>query len=159
MLARNTQANDVQYRDCKQKSWEKINIANYIILKYKTQLLEEPYVWSRSRPIPFYDFALFVVLSLFMAGSLITVRKFSASVGRTTREKTEDNKTHEIMKWNRPDLEYSNIKGSLRSCLLGRSTFLSSGFLKLNASKFYPDHNKSWCKPKKTFCWSLSFVQ
>ena len=61
-------------------------------------------------------------------------------------------RTTKHMKWNRPDLEYSNIKGSLRSCLLGRSTFLSSGFLKLNASKFYPDHNKSWCKPKKTFC-------
>ena len=44
------------------------------------------------RPIPFYDFALFVVFSLFTAGSPIAGKIFSASVGRTTREKREDNK-------------------------------------------------------------------
>ena len=46
----------------------------------------------QSRTIPFYDFALFIVLSLFTAGSPKGGRIFSACVGRTTREKREDNK-------------------------------------------------------------------
>ena len=48
----------------------------------------------QSRTIPFYDFALFIVLSLFMAGSPKAPkggRIFSACVGRTTREKRKDN--------------------------------------------------------------------
>ena len=46
----------------------------------------------QSRTIPFYDFALFIVLSLFTAGSSNISRIFSASVGRTTREKREHNR-------------------------------------------------------------------
>ena len=44
------------------------------------------------RFIPFDNFALFVVLSLFMDGSPITGRMSSACVGRTIREKRVDNK-------------------------------------------------------------------
>ena len=42
------------------------------------------------RPIPFYDFVLFVVLPLFTADSPNADRIFSACVERTTREKRED---------------------------------------------------------------------
>ena len=44
------------------------------------------------RPDPFYDFTLFVVLSLFMGGSLHEGRRYSACVGGTIREKREANK-------------------------------------------------------------------
>ena len=44
------------------------------------------------RPVPFYDFTLFVVLSLFTGGSPNARRKYPARVGGTGREKREDNK-------------------------------------------------------------------
>ena len=45
--------------------------------------------------MPFHDFTLFVVLSLFTAGSTNAGRKYSAHaghVGGTNREKRKDNK-------------------------------------------------------------------
>ena len=57
---------------------------------------------STTRSIPFYEFALLVVLSLFTGGSLNAGRNFFACVGRTTREKRKDNKYRKIMKWDRP---------------------------------------------------------
>ena len=47
---------------------------------------------NQVRPIPFYDFVLFVILSLFTDGSPNTYRISSVCVGRTSREKREDNK-------------------------------------------------------------------
>ena len=43
------------------------------------------------RPVPFHDFMLFVVLSLFTGGSLKAGRRYSVHVRRTAREKREDN--------------------------------------------------------------------
>ena len=45
-----------------------------------------------TRAVPFHDFILFVVLSLFTGYSPNTGRKYSACVGRTAREMREDNK-------------------------------------------------------------------
>ena len=45
-----------------------------------------------TRPVPFRDFTLFVVLSLFTGGSPNAERKYSACIGGTGREKREDNK-------------------------------------------------------------------
>ena len=57
----------------------------------------------RARPVPFDDFMLFVVLSLFTCGSPNTGRKYSTCVGGARCEKREDNKYRKIMKWHRPD--------------------------------------------------------
>ena len=43
-------------------------------------------------PIPFHDFTLFAVLSLFTYGSPNAGGKYSACVGETGREKREGNK-------------------------------------------------------------------
>ena len=55
---------------------------------FETKIFFNPYV--QGKPIPFHDFVLFVVLSLFTAGSLYKGRIFSTCVERTTREKRED---------------------------------------------------------------------
>ena len=55
-----------------------------------------------SRPVLFYDFTLFVILTLFTNGSLNAGRKYSACVGKTGHEKGEDNKLLKIIKWDRP---------------------------------------------------------
>ena len=47
---------------------------------------------NQVRPIPFYDFVLYVVLSLFTGSSPNMGRISSACFGRTPREKREDNK-------------------------------------------------------------------
>ena len=57
-----------------------------------------------TRPVPFHDFTLFVVLSFH--------RKYSACVGGTGGEKREDNKKHKIIKWDRHD---SDMKLNLYS--------------------------------------------
>ena len=46
---------------------------------------------SLTRPVPFHDFTLFVVLPLFTGGSPNDSRKYSACVGRSNRKKREDN--------------------------------------------------------------------
>ena len=45
-----------------------------------------------TRPVPFHDFTLFVILSLFTGGSPNEGRKYSPCGGWTGREKREDNK-------------------------------------------------------------------
>ena len=52
--------------------------------------------------MPFHDFALFVVLSLFTGGSPNSGRKYSDCVAGSGREKREDNKERKIIKWDRP---------------------------------------------------------
>ena len=44
------------------------------------------------RAVPFHDFTLFVVLSIFTGGSPNAGRILSANVGGTGRENREDNK-------------------------------------------------------------------
>ena len=65
------------------------------------------------RPVPFHDFTLFVVLSLFTGGSPSAGRIYSAHVGGTGREKRDDNKYHKIIKWDRPadDMVTVPLKG------------------------------------------------
>ena len=55
---------------------------------------------EESRPIPFYDFAWFVVLILFKggSGSPNVDRNFFACIGRTTHRKREDNELPKIMR-------------------------------------------------------------
>ena len=54
---------------------------------YRLTLVQEYVIY---RPIPFYDFALFLVLILFTACS---------PKHRQNREKRDDNKSWNIMKW------------------------------------------------------------
>ena len=59
------------------------------------------------RPVPFHDFALFVVLSILMGGSPNAGRIYSLCIiGGTVREKIEANKLRKIIKWDRPVSAY-----------------------------------------------------
>ena len=63
---------------------------SYVVSQYCTICLRNQNIMDR--PVPFDDFMVFVVLSLFTGGSPNASRKYSACVGETGREKREDNK-------------------------------------------------------------------
>ena len=81
---------------------------SYVVSQYCTICLRNQNIMDR--PVPFDDFMVFVVLSLFTGGS-------PKALGGTCREMREDNKSHKIIKWGRPD--YGNINENI----MNKSTY------------------------------------